>query len=113
MRLWREAGTSLPTFRAWSRQRGLLRLALWFEAALSNAQRIAVRQSAPGLVAADARPFLPATSSGGVECLTERRKSIDSPRSRVPAGLPRLSVGIADADAPIADREPAMAGTRG
>jgi cystathionine gamma-synthase len=49
--------------------------------------------------------FKSATSLGGVESLIEHRASVESPESRVPRDLLRLSVGIEDADDLIDDLE--------
>lgn len=49
--------------------------------------------------------FKSATSLGGVESLIEHRASVESPESRVPRDLVRVSVGIEDADDLIEDLE--------
>jgi cystathionine gamma-synthase len=59
-------------------------------------------------VARAAEVFLPATSLGGVESLIEHRRSVEDPRSLVPANLVRLSIGIEDAADLVADLEQAL-----
>ena len=54
--------------------------------------------------------FTPATSLGGVESLTEHRKSVEGPNSIVPENLIRFSIGIEATANLITDLEQALAG---
>lgn len=60
-------------------------------------------------VATTTKLFMPATSLGGVESLIEHRTSVESPESKVPKDLLRLSIGIESVDDLIADMEQALA----
>lgn len=64
-------------------------------------------------VAANSRVFVPATSLGGVESLIEHRRSVEGHHGIVDPTLPRLSIGIADADDLIADFENALLASDG
>lgn len=52
--------------------------------------------------------FVRATSLGGVESLVEHRASVETPGSKVPQDLLRLSIGIESGDDLIADIEQAL-----
>jgi cystathionine gamma-synthase len=59
-------------------------------------------------VAARVKIIARATSLGGTHSLIEHRASIEGPTSRAPESLLRLSVGIEDAEALIADLDQAL-----
>lgn len=59
-------------------------------------------------LAARLQLFTRATSFGGVESLVEHHASIAGPRSTVPQGLLRLSVGLEHPDDLVADLEQAL-----
>ena len=60
-------------------------------------------------VAARTQLFTRATSLGGVESLIEHRASVEGPKTRTPAGLLRLSIGLEHADDLLADLDQALA----
>lgn len=59
-------------------------------------------------VVAKVKLFTRATSLGGVESLIEHRKRVESPGSKVPEGLIRVSAGLEHADDLIADLKQAL-----
>lgn len=65
------------------------------------------KQEAMG-VAARVRIFTRATSLGGTHSLIEHRASVEGPKSKTPANLLRLSVGIENVDDLMADLDQAL-----